>query len=240
VEFNKDINTITCRTWPRRETTLHILFFFPFFPICDRAPSQFLPLVRRRGVATRTTTSTVESRKDANASPGEIASCPETHSMNPPALSMPPWKLCPAGNVSQAPQFANMYYERRKGKYFGDGLEEYERISPNVYLCFVYSRDISRINPIRHMLLLLLRKREREFSKREEIYEQRTEFRQSNIYILDGCSLFLSPCDRWGNWNEVELGKNTRHVAFYPPPSFFYYFGNYPLLAYAHGNLPCY
>ena len=139
--------------------------------------------------------------------------------MNPPALSMPPWKLCPAGNVSQAPQFANMYYERRKGKYFGDGLEEYERISPNVYLCFVYSRDISRINPIRHMLLLL-RKREREFSKREEIYEQRTEFRQSNIYFLDGCSLFLSPCDRWGNWNEVELGKNTRHVAFYPPPFF--------------------
>jgi len=112
--------------------------------------------------------------------------------------------------------------------------------STSVYLCFVYSRDISRINPIRHMLLLLLRKREREFSKREEIYEQRTEFRQSNIYFLDGCSLFLSPCDRWGNWNEVELGKNTRHVAFYPPPSFFYYFGNYPLLAYAHGNLPCY
>lgn len=153
------------------------LFAFLFFStlpnLCAIFSAQSL-LGSRRGVASRTT-SAVESRKDANARvSGRDCQLSqnrrETYPMNPPALSIPPWKLRPAGIVRRAPQFANMYYERRKDKYFVDGLEEYECIP-----CSVYSQDISHMNSVRYKLLppllLLLRETERIFETREEINE---------------------------------------------------------------------
>lgn len=125
-----------------------------------------------------------------------------------------------------------------KGQVFRRWFGKVRAYTSNVYPCFVYSRDIPRINPIRYMLLL--RKKEREFSKCEEIYEQRTEFRQSNIYIfwMAALSFFHRVIDEATEtrWNS----EKTRVTSLFSSPSFFYYFGNYPLLAYAYGNLPCY
>jgi len=55
------------------------------------------------------------------------------------------------------------YYERRKDKYFGNDLE-----GTSVYILYsVYPWDISRMNPVKHMLLLLReREREREREKK--------------------------------------------------------------------------
>lgn len=72
-EFNKGINTITYRACGLVRSQ-----FFAIRALFSHS-TQFLPLDFRRGVASRATTSAVESRKDANApSPGEIASCLET------------------------------------------------------------------------------------------------------------------------------------------------------------------
>jgi len=52
-----------------------------------------------------------------------------------------------------------MYYERRKGKYFGDGLEEYERIS----LLRIFSGYFSHKPHKAHAVVVVAEKRKRVF-----------------------------------------------------------------------------
>lgn len=107
------------------------LFFLPFPNLRSYAiPLGAIFTARLSPVATRRTSSAVESRKDANARLRvRLPAVPKPPGNHQPSQcrSERALPLCPAGTVSRAPQFANMYYERRKGKYFGDALED-ERI----------------------------------------------------------------------------------------------------------------
>lgn len=163
-EFNKGINTITCRTWSLEGTTF---FFFSALPNSWLYGTSLgaifiarLSLVGERRL-----------RRERRRAPPKVVKM-QMHRLRErlPAVPKPSGNLLDESTsppnavlkVPRAPQFANMYYERRKGKYFGDDLKEYERTALYILgICF--SHEPRKVQDAAA--------REKRFPKREEIYE---------------------------------------------------------------------
>lgn len=114
-------------------------------------------------------------------------------------------------------------YERRKGKYFEEQVFRFGRAYTLLRISSGYF-----LNPYR----LLLRESSR--NERGNIRAANRVWAAEYIWMA---ALSFS-CRVIDEATETKWNSEKKHASRRSP--LFSYFGNYPLLAYAHGNLPCY